>query len=376
VKSLTWQQVNAWRLSQQYLTHRLQPEGLIQVVQGTLGVHAQLMSAAELAIGARVEHSSPQDVQAALWQDHSLLKTWAMRKTLHLIAAADLPLYVAARQLTDIDWPHYFGQVGISKPVLDAYLENGPEILSYEPITRQQFAGMVYDRLKSLELRDYILADGWGMSLKPLAWRGELCLGPSIGQTATYVRPSAWIGPWKPMEPEAALRVIVRRYLQAFGPATLRNFRFWWEAHPAPAKMAFNSLADEIEEVDVEGWHAMALRATLQSMQEMEAAGVVHLLPMFDAYTLGLTRGEHLQSFISLADQKKVFRTQGWVSAVVLMDGFIKGTWEYKPLHSSTSVKVNLFSPAANGIREGVAVEADRLGKFLNSPIALEFIEN
>ena len=178
------------------------------------------------------------------------------------------------------------------------------------------------------------------------------------------------------MEPETALREIVRRYLNVYGPSTLRNFRYWWEAHPGPAKLAFNSLADEIEEVDVEGWHAMALRARAPSMQEMEAAGVVHLLPMFDAYTLGLTRGEHLQRFISQADQKKVFRTQGWVSAVVLVDGFIKGTWEYKPLRSSTSVKVNLFSPAANGIREGVAVEAHRLGKFLNSPIALEFIQN
>ena len=59
------------------------------------------MSAAELAIGARVDGLPPADVQAALWQERSLVKTWAMRGALHLIAASDLPLYVAARSLFD-----------------------------------------------------------------------------------------------------------------------------------------------------------------------------------------------------------------------------------------------------------------------------------
>ena len=60
------------------------------------------MSTAELAIGARVDGLSPQDVQSALWKDRRLIKTWAMRLELHLVPARDFPLYVAARRLSGI----------------------------------------------------------------------------------------------------------------------------------------------------------------------------------------------------------------------------------------------------------------------------------
>ncbi len=73
--SLTWGQVNAWRLSQQNLTHRLQPGELIQAVSQSMGLHAQVMSAAEMAISARVDGLAPQDVQSALWRERTLVKT-------------------------------------------------------------------------------------------------------------------------------------------------------------------------------------------------------------------------------------------------------------------------------------------------------------
>ena len=87
-----------------------------------------------------------------------------------------------------------------------------------------------------------------------------------------------------------------RRYLRAYGPATPENFARWWDggAGLSQAKKLFRSLGDEVEEVDVEGWHGIALRTTLNSMQHLEApenaAGVVRLLPLFDAYTLGIGR--------------------------------------------------------------------------------------
>ncbi len=75
----------------------------------TGGIQAQVMSAAELALGARVDGLTPQDVQSALWQERTLVKTWAMRGTLHLLAAHELPLYVAARSMhADRNWLKYF----------------------------------------------------------------------------------------------------------------------------------------------------------------------------------------------------------------------------------------------------------------------------
>ena len=68
-----------------------------------------------------------------------------------------------------------------------------------------------------------------------------------------------------------------------------------------------------------------------------------------------------------------MYRPQGWVSAVVLVDGFIKGTWEYEMKRSKTMVTVTPFSSITEKVQEGVAAEADRLGKFLNTKVQLEF---
>src|SRR5919112_6858944 len=95
--ALTWDQVRAWRLEQQCLAQRLEQPDFVKAVKRVLGVQAQVMSAAELSIGARVDGLKRADVQKALWQDRTLVKTWAMRGTIHLFAAEDLPLIVAAR---------------------------------------------------------------------------------------------------------------------------------------------------------------------------------------------------------------------------------------------------------------------------------------
>jgi hypothetical protein len=106
VKSLKWNQVNAWRLSQQCLSARLKRQDYLKAVTHTGGIQAQVMSAAELALGARVDGLSPDDVQSALWQERTLVKTWAMRGTLHLISASDLPLAAAQQRIAELQHHH------------------------------------------------------------------------------------------------------------------------------------------------------------------------------------------------------------------------------------------------------------------------------
>ncbi len=372
--SLNWGQVNTWRLSQQGLKHRLEPEELVRAVKQTLGIHAQVMTAAEMAIAARVEGLMPQDMQSALWQEPKLVKTWAMRQTLHLIPADDFSTYVAARRITDLNWPELFKrQFGVDKATFEAYLAVVPEILTGEPITRQQFAQAVGERLNSPEMRAILTNPSWGVPFKPLAWHGELCFGPGNGQSATFVRPRNWIGSWQDKDPESAMKEIVRRYLQVYGPARPRNFQVWWWMSGVSARKAFDSIADETEQVDVEGWRGTALKESIRGMMEVEPTGEVYLLPPFDAFTVGLQRGKDLDRLIALKQQKQIYRPQGWVSAVVIVDGYIIGTWDYKAGRSNTSFKVNLFTPGTSTIKEKISAEADQLGRFLNHPIVIEF---
>jgi hypothetical protein len=370
--ALNWHQVHAWRLSQHGLSPRFSSQDFVRAVTRTGGIQAQVMSAAELALCTRVEGLSPYDVKAALFQDHTLIRTWAMRGTLHVLSAKELPLYIEAQ-----DWQHtarwskYFASFGLSRAQQDAFLLAIPYVLEQGPLTRQQLADAVARHTGVAHMRDLILSSSWGSPLKPSAYRGDLCLGPGQGKTVTFMNPRAWIGTWQPIEPKLALQEIARRYLRAYGPATADDFAFWWGCGKTHAKKLFQSIEEELEEVEVEGWRAFALRATLPLMQSVEPVEAVHLLPLFDAYTIGVPRD--CEPLLSAAYKRHVFNLQGWTFAVILVNGSIQGVWHATVRRSHTVVKVNLFRSSTAAIRKGIAAEAERLSHLFEKEVLLEY---
>jgi hypothetical protein len=178
---------------------------------------------------------------------------------------------------------------------------------------------------------------------------------------------------WKSVEPKLALPEMARRYLRAYGPATPEDFTRWWWGGVgiSCAKKLFRLIEDELEVVDVEGWRALALRTTLEPMKRFEEPSVVRLLPLFDAYVLGL--GRNVDPLLPKIFKSRVFRPQGWVSAVVLVDGFMKGVWEYKVQRSHTIVRVHMFSSPAASVKKRIEAEAERLNAFLNAKVMLEY---
>ena len=55
-----------------------------------------MLSAAELSIGRRIAGATRADVQRALWQERTLVKTFGPRGTIHLLPTADLPMWTGA----------------------------------------------------------------------------------------------------------------------------------------------------------------------------------------------------------------------------------------------------------------------------------------
>ncbi len=374
MRALKCHQVHAWRLSQHGLSPRLSSRDVAEAVRRTAGIQAQVMSAAELALFTRVEGLSAQEIRSALFQDHSLVKTWAMRATLHVLATSDLPLYVAALSFREFrNWSAYFASYGISPAQHEAFLSAVPQVVGSEPMTREQLAIALTEQTGIAHLRDVILSSGWGTPLRQSALRGDLCFGPNQGQNVTFVNPRAWIGAWQSIEPEQALQELVRRYLRAYGPATAEDFARWcWDGGGRiQAKKLFQSMKDELEEVDVEGWRAVALRATLEPMQHLEPSETIHLLPLFDAYTIGTPHD--LEPLLASAYKSLVFRPQGWISAVILVNGSIQGVWQYTTRRSQTVVKVHLFCSPTALIQKGIEAEVERLSDFFKTKVVLEY---
>ena len=90
---MQWESVLAWRVERQHLAKRAADP--LQVISDICGLHAQVLSSAQFTLNARVE--DPPDVESLLWEDKTLVKTWAMRGTLHLLRTDELPLYVGAQ---------------------------------------------------------------------------------------------------------------------------------------------------------------------------------------------------------------------------------------------------------------------------------------
>jgi hypothetical protein len=374
MKALKWHQVHAWRLSQHGLSPHLSSRDVVEAVRRTAGIQAQVMSAAELALCTRVEGLSAQEIRSTIFQDHTLVKTWAMRATLHVLETRDLPLYVAALSFREFrNWPAYAAYYGLSPAQHEAFLSAVPQVVGSEPMTREQLAVALAKQTGIAHLRDLILSSSWGTPLRQSALRGDLCFGPNQGQNVTFVNPRAWIGAWPSIEPEQALQELVRRYLRAYGPATAEDFARWcWDGGGRiPAKKLFQSMKEELEEVEVEGWRAVALRATTDMMQRLEPAETIHLLPLFDAYTIGMPRGSSL--LLDGAYKVLVFRPQGWVSAVVLVNGSIQGVWQQTVRRSQTIVKVHLFCPPTALIQKGIEAEVERLSDFFKTNVLLEY---
>ena len=82
------EQVLAWRLHRQYL-EPLTDAGPVEIVGRLCGTQAQVASAAETAIALRQRNPRPKGVKRA-YSDRSLVKTWAMRGTLHAMRSADV----------------------------------------------------------------------------------------------------------------------------------------------------------------------------------------------------------------------------------------------------------------------------------------------
>jgi hypothetical protein len=360
--------VLGYRLRRHRLDRRAPARALVAVVRELCGVHAQLAASAELALWARVEGLERDEVRDALEQERSLVKTWAMRGTLHLLTADDLALYVAVLgPRWDDPGGAWLRGFGLTKKQYDALIDSVPGALGARPKTREQLADRIAE-LAGPKLRERLL-EGWGSLLKPSARRGDLCFGPNRGRNVTFVRPDRWLRGFRRVETEEARREVVRRFLAVYGPATADDLGRWLGFRGAEPKRMLAALGDELVEVELAGAAAWLLARDLDELKGAPRPKTVRLLPAFDPYVVGFRPRALL---VDPAHEPRIFRPQAWFSPVVLVDGRAVGIWERERRGRRLEVRIQPFSKLSATTRRAIAQEADRLGEFLDAPAELQ----
>jgi uncharacterized protein YcaQ len=370
---LTWPQALAWRLRRHHLIERAPPQGMLDVVSRIGGLHAQVMSSAELTLHARVDGLEREAVAGALWEDRTLVKLWAMRGTLHLLPASELDTWLSALGTYD----HYLKKAwlkafDITVEQLERLIAAIGEALDGELRTREELGAEVARIADAPELAEKVQGS-WGPYLKPASFRGRLCFGPNDGQKVRFTRPDAWLGRnLDGVHPEEALREVTRRHLGAFGPAAREDLARWWSVQPARAGRMLEALGDEAVEVDVDGTAGWMLREHAeQASREELPKRLVRLLPGFDMWVIGAARDA--AALLDPAEKKRVYRNQGWISPVLLVNGRMEGVWKHERKGKRLTVTIEPFGKLPKWARTQAEAEAERLAGFLGGELAVSW---
>ncbi len=374
---VSWSQVAAFRLSRHNLSKRAPASAMASVLGGMGGAQAQVLSAGQISLWSRVKGVRARDVDEALWKDHRLVRAWAMRRTMFLLPSDELAVFARGttrRSEYNLRWA--VRRVG-EKP-LDRLLSAVMSVLVL-PRTRTELAEAL-SKTHGHKLRSKA-GGGWGNKravpwvdiggkslpvgflLHVLAARHVICSGPNRGNEATYVRADKWIPGWRDVPVEEAERGLLVKYLRAFGPSTIADFALWAGLYIRDAKPIWAMEAQNMAEVDVEGWKASILKSDMSALEGVAAnEPTVRLVPFFDSFLLGHKSHSNI---VDEKHRKKVYRNQGWVSPVVLVDGRAQGVWSHEEKKNSLEVRVTPFSSLSAHVSSLVRVEASDLGRFL-----------
>ncbi len=372
--SLAWAKVAAWRASRHHLDARVPRRRMLEVASELCGLHAQVMSSAELAVWARVESARADDLRNALWRDRSLVKLWAMRGTLHVLPAAEHPLWQAAlstyAHLRRESWARYFG---ITSAEIDRLIATIGDALLGRELTREELADEVARRRRSRKFGD-ALRESWGGVLKPASYQGVLCFAPSDGQRVRFTNPRSWLQlEGEPPDPTEALREVVRRFLAAYGPASREEVARWWAGlSPAAAEKVIRSMGEEVASIRVDGVETWALAEHVEAIRSAQPARAVRLLPTFDQYVIGSTK--HSAELMPGDFRDRVHRAAGWVSPVLAVDGRLEGVWRHERRGRRVIVGIEPFTAQPAWVRRAAEAEAERLAAFLRGDLELGWV--
>ena len=104
-----------------------------------------------------------------------------------------------------------------------------------------------------------------------------------------------------------------------------------------------------------------------------EAAGIgsasgVRLLPAFDQYVVAATlQAEH---FLPGDFRDRIYRPQGWLSPVLLVDGVMAGVWRHERKGRRLEVTVEPFRKVSRAVRTAAEGEAERLAAYLGGDLS------
>ncbi len=238
------------------------------------------------------------------------------------------------------------------------------------PMTQPELIEQIIPRVGK-KVKKY-LDLSWSIQMFRLALvEGLICYGPERSKKATFVRVDQWLPEPRAVDEHEAKRILLRRYLRAYGPATLQDFSKWAGLPMQEARAVWPSLEEELVEVNIEDKKGWLHREDYGQLVNNSCDDLVlRLLPHFDPYLLGHADKNHL---VNAQNYKRVYRNQGWISPVVLLNGRIIGVWSCMRRGKPLYMEIEPFEKFPKMIHARIEEEAASLGDFLETSWEVKF---
>lgn len=361
---LSWEQALAWRMKRHRLVERAAPSDLLSIVSRICGLHAQLMSSAELSLWARIEGLGRDALQEKLWKHRTLVKLWAMRGTLHVLPSEELGVWVAALST-------YTNRGMTGHPKLDVLTEAVGRALEGRVLTREELA-LAVEQITGVRSLSKLVHESWGWPLKPASFRGRLCFAGGGGSRVKFTAPTTWVRDEINRRDQGdALCEVARRFLSAYAPVAIEDLARWWGVGPAQGRRMLAAVGEEAVQVEVEGQPAWILARDMREMASARSPNTARLLPAFDPWVIGTLIGKPTGSrcsevLLEPGRRAQIFSPQGWVSPALLVNGRIAGVWSHARESGRLSVKIEPFGKLPAWAGTQFQDEAERLAEFLD----------
>ena len=364
VISLSDQDVRRLRLELQHLSPYAvdaRQSSVADIVRDVCGIQAQEIAAAALGVRVRSIGLVEADFNQARTLGRAIVRTWAQRGTLHLVATEDLrwllplygPIFNAGNRTRR-------AELGLNEEKCRAASNALQHILA---------DGGALTRAEIVEClaRKKIVLEGQAVPhlLEYCALNGLVCMGAERDGEPTYVLLQDWIDGWKtnatPLDSLYAELVV--RFLRAYGPAQPEDMAMWSGLPLRQIREGWKRSQAQMIEVAIGDQSAWMLQEQTRRINENTAkTDNVRLLPRYDTYILG-----YKNRSLMLPEQyaRRVNAGGGIIHPTVIVNGRIVGTWKSHKQKSTMTVNIEPFEGTFAGWLPTLEAEVADIGRFL-----------
>lgn len=346
---------------------RLRRSGLVEgfaspeeAASRLVGVQAQILPAAGLALWNRTRGLSHERYESLLYEGRTLVKLWGQRNTLHLYPSAEWGLVHGALSEQQSWWERKIAQRGGD---VAAYKQL---IARLEVLLRERGTlGRSDLRATDLPLTEWHLSS-WGGIFVDLVRHGYACHAPRAGGEGRFAHREHWLPDleWNPPPVEQANVEIARRYLRTYGPATAQDIAYWRGTKLSQARQWLTTLQNDLIEVTVADQPRFVLKEDLDPLYERlpeREAWPVRMLYRFDPLLLA----HKDKSWLVPAEQyKRVWRPAGHIEGTLLEHGHLIGTWRYKRTSRRLTITLSPFAPLPAHVKAAAEQQAQGVADF------------